>query len=116
MENERQVLYNTNIEEMVVVLSSGSTVSPDHSTRDATEVIQSCGESTEELQSVNNGDRIQSNLGVLKELEAGLKNRERMIMNDDGVNLGLRKRVTRCQNKHSFFFVLFGFNLFNRCC
>jgi hypothetical protein len=28
MENEPQVLYNANIEEMVVVLSSGSTVSP----------------------------------------------------------------------------------------
>jgi hypothetical protein len=24
-------------------------------------------------------------------------------MNDDGVNLGLHKRVTRCQNKHFFF-------------
>jgi hypothetical protein len=29
MESERQVLYNANIEEMVVVLSSGSTVSPE---------------------------------------------------------------------------------------
>jgi hypothetical protein len=28
MESERQVLYNANIEEMVIVLSSGSTVSP----------------------------------------------------------------------------------------